>query len=339
MFVRIGSNMPPVRTVEEDEERIAELLRNCPVGGLVLFNGSFAETPADARATAATQPISAVGGCRLRARRGATAGRLSARSARDGVRRPWRRCGGRGATLRRIDRRGEPGRGGSHPFAPVSDVNSDPRNPIIATRAFGTEPERVARVDRRVRRGCRAGGALPTAKHFPGHGNTDDDSHHALPTVAATRAELDATRLAAVSCGHPGGRTAGHDGPRPVTRRSIPPAPPRRLSHAILTRLLRDELGFQGARRFRQFLDGRRQVRRRRRRRARGAGSRGRRRHARGHRRAARDARCDGGRGGGGADFRTACRRGARPYRAAQSALSFRPAGGFDCDFASRSNR
>jgi beta-glucosidase-like glycosyl hydrolase len=94
--------------------------------------------------------------------------------------------------------------------------------------------------------GCLAGGALPTAKHFPGHGNTEVDSHHALPTVAATRAELDQRDLppfrAAIAAGAPAIMTA-HVGYPALDPTGVPAT----LSHAILTRLLRDELGFEGA--------------------------------------------------------------------------------------------
>ena len=84
VFVRIGSNMPPVRTVEQDEERVARLLEECPVGGLLLFNGG-PETKAVARAAAGGVDGSAVGGVGHRARRGAASAGLHAVSACDGV--------------------------------------------------------------------------------------------------------------------------------------------------------------------------------------------------------------------------------------------------------------
>jgi beta-N-acetylhexosaminidase len=80
-------------------------------------------------------------------------------------------------------------------FAPVVDVNNNPSNPVINTRSFGEDPARVARLSSLFVRGTQEGGALATAKHFPGHGDTDVDSHVGLPIVAATRARLDSVEL------------------------------------------------------------------------------------------------------------------------------------------------
>src|SRR5262249_47302223 len=144
MMVRIGSNMPPVRTVEEDEERVARLLAECPVGGLVMFNGSFAETPRtlerlqrlgrypllippDLERGAGQQPA----GFPLFPH--AMAFDALGAGAAEAVRRYGELTGAASRAA------------GVHiPFAPVADVNSDPRNPIIATRAFGADPHRVA---------------------------------------------------------------------------------------------------------------------------------------------------------------------------------------------------
>jgi beta-glucosidase-like glycosyl hydrolase len=68
-------------------------------------------------------------------------------------------------------------------FAPVVDVRSEPRNPIVGNRSFGWDPDRVARLGAAFCRGALAGGAAPTSKHFPGHGGTDADSHDAVPVV------------------------------------------------------------------------------------------------------------------------------------------------------------
>ena len=80
-------------------------------------------------------------------------------------------------------------------FAPVLDVNSNPENPIINTRAFGEDPEAVARLGTAYIEGAREGGVLTTAKHFPGHGDTRTDSHIELPVVAADRERLEAMEL------------------------------------------------------------------------------------------------------------------------------------------------
>ena len=70
-------------------------------------------------------------------------------------------------------------------FAPVADINSNPDNPIINTRSFGGDAHEVASLVAATIRGMRDGGILSTAKHFPGHGDTDTDSHLSLPTITA----------------------------------------------------------------------------------------------------------------------------------------------------------
>ncbi|MGH7472296.1 MAG: glycoside hydrolase family 3 protein, partial [Longimicrobiales bacterium] len=81
-------------------------------------------------------------------------------------------------------------------FGPVLDVNSNPANPIINTRSFGEDPALVARLGAAYIRGAQGGGLLTTGKHFPGHGDTDTDSHLALPAIRANRARLDSVELA-----------------------------------------------------------------------------------------------------------------------------------------------
>src|SRR5687767_10067142 len=77
--------------------------------------------------------------------------------------------------------------GVNHIFAPVADVNVDPRNPVINTRSFGEDPHEVARFVAAFVRGVQSEGCLATAKHFPGHGDTHIDSHRALPVLEVTR--------------------------------------------------------------------------------------------------------------------------------------------------------
>src|SRR5207253_6405469 len=81
-------------------------------------------------------------------------------------------------------------------LAPVADVNSNSDNPIINTRSFGEDPRRVAEFVAAFVRGVEENGALATAKHFPGHGDTSTDSHLDLPTVRGDRARLEQVELA-----------------------------------------------------------------------------------------------------------------------------------------------
>ena len=81
-------------------------------------------------------------------------------------------------------------------FAPVADVNSNPDNPIINVRSFGEDPERVAELVAAFIRGAQENGAMATAKHFPGHGDTNTDSLHlSLPTVSSDRNHLENVEL------------------------------------------------------------------------------------------------------------------------------------------------
>ncbi len=83
----------------------------------------------------------------------------------------------------------------NHILAPVCDVNVDPRNPVINTRSFGEDPREVAKFVAAYVRGIQSEGALATAKHFPGHGDTHIDSHRALPVLEATRERLEQIEL------------------------------------------------------------------------------------------------------------------------------------------------
>lgn len=80
-------------------------------------------------------------------------------------------------------------------FAPVADVNINPKNPVINTRSFGENPVNVANKVIAYARGLEDGGVLSVSKHFPGHGDTDVDSHKSLPVLPFTRERLDSVEL------------------------------------------------------------------------------------------------------------------------------------------------
>ncbi|HRH39947.1 MAG TPA: glycoside hydrolase family 3 N-terminal domain-containing protein, partial [Flavobacteriales bacterium] len=80
-------------------------------------------------------------------------------------------------------------------FSPVVDVNNNPANPVINDRSFGEDRENVARKGIAYMRGLQNGGVIATAKHFPGHGDVDSDSHHTLPLIAHSRVRLDSLEL------------------------------------------------------------------------------------------------------------------------------------------------
>lgn len=131
-------------------------------------------------------------------------------------------------------------------FAPVADVNNNPANPIINTRAFGEDPAEVGRLVAAEVRGLQDNGMLATAKHFPGHGDTGTDSHLALPVIGSTWARLDSVELvpfrAAIAAGVDVVMSAH------IALPGIDPGPlrPGTVAPNILTGILRDSLGFKG---------------------------------------------------------------------------------------------
>ena len=131
-------------------------------------------------------------------------------------------------------------------LAPVADVNNEPRNPIILNRSFGSDPARVAGLVDVAVRAFAAERFLCCAKHFPGHGATTVDSHSGLPDLELGRARLDAVELvpfrAAIAAGVPAIMSAHIR----VPALDATPDLPVTLSPAVMTGLLRDQLGFGG---------------------------------------------------------------------------------------------
>ena len=131
-------------------------------------------------------------------------------------------------------------------FAPVVDVNNNPRNPVINTRSYGEDPQMVGRLASAYIRGMQAAGVAATLKHFPGHGDTDVDSHLGLPIIKHPLARLEQMELipfrAGVAAGAEAVMTAHIELPE------LDPAPntPTTLSGPIVQGLLRKELGFNG---------------------------------------------------------------------------------------------
>ena len=127
-------------------------------------------------------------------------------------------------------------------FAPVVDVDTNPANPVIGDRSFGDDPELVARLGAAMIEGLQGGGVAACAKHFPGHGDTDLDSHLALPAVDHSPARLAEVELppfrAAIDAGVASVLTAH------VVVRELDDRLPATLSPRVVSGLLREELGF-----------------------------------------------------------------------------------------------
>jgi beta-N-acetylhexosaminidase len=234
-------------------ERIEELVRQ-GIGGFILFGGDIEQTP---RYLQELQSLSAVplliasdverglgqqlsGGTHFPSQR-AVASAVNRRSKKD---------------VELLDRmldavRQETRAAGIHAvFSPVLDVNNNPDNPIICTRAFGDEPEVVEWFGSRYIRGLQKTAErghedlLACAKHFPGHGDTDQDSHSVLPVIRADKQRLNRVEL-------PPFREAVKHGVGLVMVAhllvpALDPAEPTTFSKKIVTALLREGMGFEG---------------------------------------------------------------------------------------------
>lgn len=130
-------------------------------------------------------------------------------------------------------------------LAPVLDVNNNPCNPVIGVRSFGDNPSQVAEFGVQLALGLQSTGVIACGKHFPGHGDTDVDSHRGLPVIAHPRDRLDTVELVpfmrAIEAGIDVIMTA-HVLFSSVESQGLPAT----LSHPVLTDLLRGECGFRG---------------------------------------------------------------------------------------------
>ncbi|MEX2472669.1 MAG: glycoside hydrolase family 3 N-terminal domain-containing protein [Gemmatimonadota bacterium] len=132
------------------------------------------------------------------------------------------------------------------PFAPVLDVNNNPDNPIINVRAFGEDPAEVSRMGAAFVSGVQDHGAIATGKHFPGHGDTDVDSHIALPVIRHDRARMDSVELRPFQAAIDAGMGAIMTAHISVPTLNGGDTDPATLSPYVLGTLLRDEMGFGG---------------------------------------------------------------------------------------------
>ncbi|UIR55929.1 glycoside hydrolase family 3 protein [Sphingobacterium sp. SRCM116780] len=131
-------------------------------------------------------------------------------------------------------------------FAPVVDINNNPKNPVIGFRSFGDNKENVARKAQAYMEGMMNGGIISSLKHFPGHGDTDVDSHHDLPQLKFSKERLEALEMfpfkELIKKGAPAIMVAHMNIP------SLDPTPniPSSISKPVVTGILREELGFKG---------------------------------------------------------------------------------------------
>jgi beta-N-acetylhexosaminidase len=131
-------------------------------------------------------------------------------------------------------------------FAPIADVNDNARNPVINTRSYGEDPAHVAALVAAYVSGARDAGMIATIKHFPGHGDTDVDSHLGLPVITFDRARLERIELVPFRRGIEGGAQAVMAAHIELPALDPSPSTPATFSRPILEDLLRRDLGFGG---------------------------------------------------------------------------------------------
>lgn len=131
-------------------------------------------------------------------------------------------------------------------FAPVVDVNNNPKNPVINDRSFGEDKYRVAAKGIEYMRGMQDNGVMANAKHFPGHGNTDKDSHYALPTINKSIAQLDSLELYPFKELMSRGIVSVMVGHLNIPSIDTTKNTASSISKNVVTKLLKEDLGYKG---------------------------------------------------------------------------------------------
>ncbi|WP_373518389.1 glycoside hydrolase family 3 protein, partial [Pricia sp.] len=131
-------------------------------------------------------------------------------------------------------------------FAPDIDINTNPNNPIIGNRSFGEDRENVSNKGIAFMKGMESAGVLSSGKHFPGHGDTETDSHHALPIINFERARLDSVELYPFNRLIENGLSSVMVGHLEVPALEIEKGLPSSLSEQIISGVLKEEMGFKG---------------------------------------------------------------------------------------------
>ncbi|MDP3002585.1 MAG: glycoside hydrolase family 3 N-terminal domain-containing protein [Bacteroidales bacterium] len=131
-------------------------------------------------------------------------------------------------------------------LAPVADVDNNPQNPVINFRSFGEDPENVSRKSLMYMRGLQDNGIIAVAKHFPGHGDTEVDSHLDLPVLRHSRARFDSIELVPFKSLINNGITGVMPGHLWIPNLDPNPNLPSTISYPVLTGLLKNELSFKG---------------------------------------------------------------------------------------------
>lgn len=225
-------------------------LRNYPVGGLVYFAGNILTPDQCTSMIENTQSFSQLGLFIAVDEEGGTVARIGRNSAMGTTSFPnMATVGAQGVSAAYnvgLTIGSEIAQFGFNlDFAPVADVNTNPDNPVIGSRAFSSDAEEAADLVASAVQGFRDGGILCCLKHFPGHGDTATDSHYGLAETAKTLDELRETEFLPFQAGIDAGAElvmVGHISTPNITGDSVPAS----LSSYMVTDILRGELGFDG---------------------------------------------------------------------------------------------
>ncbi len=131
-------------------------------------------------------------------------------------------------------------------LAPVADVNNNPRNPVINSRSFGEDPQKVATKAVMYMKGLQDNGIMACAKHFPGHGDTDVDSHTGLPVISGSRQRFDNVELIPFIRLFGEGVGSVMSAHINVPGLDATPRLPSTFSRKVITGLLKEEIGYKG---------------------------------------------------------------------------------------------
>ena len=249
-LVALAGNLVHVGVPADADDRAIETLRALRPGGVVLFARNVPSVAAgrelvrrlrDALEDDPARPLSVCvdqeGGRVARVPRDVPMPSMMALGATGDARLAYEVGGSLASAVRAVD--------GNVDFAPVLDLALVARSTVVGTRSLGDDPARVATLGAALVRGIEDGGVAAVPKHFPGHGATADDSHVAIPVVDVDRATLERRELvpfrAAFAAGARG-TMAAH-----VRVSALDPTHVATRSARVLTALLRDELGFDGA--------------------------------------------------------------------------------------------
>ena len=249
LFIGTPEQLTGGNTVTAMDDALAQALVRYPLGGIVLFAQNI-QTPD--QLTALTQALGNIPGIPLFIAVDEEGGPVARLGRNPAFHLPtYRNAAAVGASGDPQDAL-EMGRtigaylkeyGFNLDFAPVADVNTNPHNPVIGSRAFSSDPAAAAEMAEAFAAGLREQGICATFKHFPGHGDTAQDSHTGLPVVYKTLEELE-------NCEFLPFRNAGNTDMVMIAHVALPNVTgdmtPATLSRQIVTEILKEKMGFEG---------------------------------------------------------------------------------------------